>query len=180
MNNLFIVLEGLSGSGKTTIGRIVAEKIKAEFYQTPPSLFSSIRDAIDKKADRLSRFLFYLAGVMQASSEISAILERKPVVCDRYFLTTLCFHRAIGLLVDIPDYVFNLLSKPDFTFLITCKGEVRKRRLLQRGLDYNDSEETRIRVDHIFLAEYRKHKLIEIDNSEDDPEIAVNNIIDFF
>lgn len=179
-NNVFMVLEGLSGSGKTTIGKIVAKRIKGEFYRTPPSLFTgSVRDSIDKCANGSARFLFYLAGVVQASDEISRILVDRSVVCDRYLLTTFCYHRALDVQIDIPDSVFHPLLQPNFTFLIVCKKATRLKRLHDRGLSFNDKQERQVKIEQKFLMQYRKYNLIEIDNSSDNPEIAAKRIIAF-
>lgn len=176
---IFIVLEGLSGSGKTTVGQLVAERMGAEFYRTPASLFNSFRDEVDKNADAAARLFFYLAGVIQASVEISRILKTKSVVCDRYLLTTLCYHRALGITINVPDYVFEQLLKPDYTFLIACEEVKRIHRLRKRGLSYNDAQEQNLQIEQRFLFEYRKYCLDEIDNSNDNPIVAVNTILHF-
>jgi dTMP kinase len=177
---IFIVLEGLSGVGKTTIGKILAEKIEAEFYKTPALMFASCREIIDEKAETTARFFFYLAGVIHSSVEISHILKTRSVVCDRYILTTLCYHRALGIAIDIPDDLFfRFLLKPNYTFLITCEENKRIERLFRRGLSLNDKKERELQIEKKFLDEYRKYNLIEIDNSDDNPILAVEKILQY-
>jgi len=174
--NLFIVFEGLSGTGKTTIAKKIAKKLEAVYYKTPPPPFLFLRDEVDKSCDYQSRFFFYLSGIIYASKQIKIILEDRSVICDRYILTTICFHKALGINFS---YILNGLSiiKPDFTFLITCDEKERRRRLRRRGLTYNDQMEIKLRTDKRFLSEYRKYSLLEIDNSSFSTRKAIEQIL---
>ena len=58
--NKFIVIEGIDGSGKTTVSKLLSEKLNALMYKTPSWPFSDWRDVIDKTVDIKSRFYFYL------------------------------------------------------------------------------------------------------------------------
>lgn len=117
---MFIALEGLSGVGKTIVGKMLAKRLGAYFYQTPADSFKAVRKQVDKDITNSSRFLFYLAGVVESANEIEEILMKKSVVCDRYILSTICYHRAAGLNFNLPNkLIFSQLPiTPDYTFLL--------------------------------------------------------------
>ena len=163
--NLFIVLEGLSGSGKSTLAKTLAEELDGVYYKTPSGIFLAAAGDIDMRADQMARFLFYLAGVVQSSVEIGDLLMQKSVVCDRYFLSTICYHRAMGLDVSIPKFIS--LVQPDLTLFIDCDVSIRLQRLHDRGMTHNDLQEQSSGLDARIFLEYRKFSLPVIDNAGD-------------
>jgi thymidylate kinase len=130
--NKFIVVEGIDGSGKTTVCKILSQKIGAKFYKTPSFPFSDIRTLIDKKVNLKSRFFFYLSSVFHASYEINEILKEKTVVCDRYILSTLCYHRAAEPYFKTFDENKMDILQPDLTFYLEADYNIRVRRIAQR------------------------------------------------
>lgn len=174
--NKFIVLEGISGSGKTELGTRLAQRISARYYTTPPALFQPLRKSIDDVACMEARFLFYLASVIQASHEISRILENQSVVCDKYIMSTICYHTVFGLNVAIPTSISYL--QPDMTFLITCNEEIRIKRLrVNRGMRTGSEHDLRQPLERQCLIEFRKHTMCEIDNTADNPHLAVEKML---
>jgi len=174
----FIALEGLSGAGKSTIGEILAEKISGIFYKTPAQIFRDVRSEIDKCAEPTARFLFYLGGIFQSSFEISKLLDSCDVVCDRYLLTTLLWHKLIGVDIDkLIPLCDSCLVMPDYTFLILCENDIRLARLYGRGLSPNDRKERENNLEGKLLVEYKGYHLLEIDNSQEGAEIAVEAIL---
>ena len=165
MQNFFLVVEGLSGSGKTTIGKELAKQTRSIFYKTPPLQFELLRHWIDQKVDPTVRYLFYLTSVLQASCDIREILQKHSVVCDRYLLTTECYHKIIGV------QTFGGYKKwqdqiviPDITILVTCSEYERQQRLSTRGLSFNDSQEEKLQIATKLYKEYRHHPVVEINN----------------
>lgn len=171
----FIVLEGISGSGKTEIGTRLSEQIDAQYYTTPPALFREIRDRADRTLSLQSRFLFYLSSVVQASREIDGILERRSVVCDKYIWSTICYHVVYGLNVVVPPRF--TYRQPDYAFLLICEDGTRLRRIRNRG-DVEDAEDNlRQEMERKCLVEFRKHLKWEVDNTAEGPQRTVEEIL---
>lgn len=174
--NIFIALEGLSGTGKTEVGRRVAMALDGIYYKTPPAPFDRIRDEVDRICGLAERYFFYLAGVVFASSDIRRLIESKPVVCDRYILTTQNYHLVAGVTALVPLSSLNILL-PDLTVLITCEQQERQRRLALRGLSYNDLQERQLGIDDSLLEAYRTSRIFEIDSTHAGPDEIASCIL---
>lgn len=149
-----VVLEGLSGVGKTTVAHAVAAEIGGVVCTTPGAPWRDIRDAVDREVDAQSRYLFYLAAVTHASRDIARLLETSPVVCDRFIASTHCWHEVIG--ADVyASYASLRLLEPDISVLVTCDEAERLDRLTRRGRSYNDEAEEELGLDRLLLAAYR-------------------------
>lgn len=152
----FIVLEGASGTGKTTVAGLVARALGGVAYATPPAPFIEIRDRIDAAcndhAGAAARCLFYLAGVLYAAGEIADLLRTRAVVCDRYIATTVAYHRLLGYSPSLAELAPHL-RLPDLTVVLTCDDATRRRRIDGRGWSANDQVEERLRLAPAFEAE---------------------------
>ena len=172
--NLFVVLEGVSGTGKTTIAKLLTERINGVFYSTPSGDFQKIREKIHAMENIQFLFYFYLSSVIFASEEIKKIIKNKPVICDRYIHTTLCYYQALGLNTSINQVKLEILA-PDFIFLLTCNKNIQDERLNTRGRSNHDVIEDRY-IQKI-LNEYRKYHLTKIDTTNLSPNQIVDDIL---
>lgn len=128
---MFIVLEGIDGSGKTSLSQILAEKIDGVAYATPPEKYRELRKKIDTQSSIQKHYEFYRDAVIEASTEIASLLVKgKSVICDRYWLTTLVYHRAGMMTLDGSD--FSHLTKPDLTVLLLVSAEEQLRRSVNK------------------------------------------------
>ena len=67
-----LVLEGLDGSGKTTLARALADHLGAVPCTTPDPRLRAVRQVVDEAlaADPLAGPLFYASTVLAASAQI--------------------------------------------------------------------------------------------------------------
>lgn len=174
--NKFIVFEGIMGSGKTTLAKMLAEKLGGVYYNTPIS-FREMRHMVDKTLSLEARYYFYLSLNLQVSTEVAELLEEKPVVCDKYIWTTFCYHKSLGL--DLSSFPKLDILMPDFCFLIFCKDQIRLERVSKRD-PINDYSKDFVRQEseRRCLEEF-KRVLPDaiIDNSLDDPDKAFSQIL---
>jgi thymidylate kinase len=172
--SLFVAIEGLSGSGKTTIAKLLAAKLDAHYYKTPPAMFLPIRSHVEQSATELARHLYYYAGIAQASAEIGRLLKERAVVCDKYVATMLAYSRAAGIPVDAPS---NLILQPDYAFLIDVPDDLRLQRLRLRGSipewhqAFLEAENARLVTDM-----YRSLRVRTVDNTAD-VTVAISTIV---
>lgn len=132
---VFIVFEGLDGSGKTTAARRTAEVLGAVFLTTPSAEVRPYRDRIvgSFAGCQEAAQLFYLATVFSASDEIDRLLASgKSVVLDRYFLSTQAYAEYRGSKLRL-DALGDQLRQPDLTVFLHAPLEVRRARILDRG-----------------------------------------------
>ncbi len=130
--NKLIVVDGIDGVGKTTVAKLLAEKMGGEYYKTPPEEYSQIREIFDS-GEATAKYLFYLATLIHSSSLIWEKLEKKSVIIDRFIPSTICYHEVQGVNTDIVEWRNLPVLKPDFYFCLeVTKREEWQRRIAQR------------------------------------------------
>jgi thymidylate kinase len=108
-------------------------------YATPPEKYRDMRKKIDTTASIEKHYEFYRDAVIEASIEIADILHSgKTVVCDRYWLSTIVYHRAGGLNLD--ESVFSKLIQPELTVLLQVSPEIQVQRSTKRGVNACDGQ----------------------------------------
>lgn len=136
---MFVVLEGIDGVGKSTVTKLVAEKLDFIPYATPPKGYMERRREVDLNGSPEQKFNFFREGVQVAAGEIQDYLTQgHSVICDRYWMTTYVYHRVIG--VTVTEGMFSGLLQPDLTILLTASPEHQLQRLIERGMSINDTQ----------------------------------------
>jgi predicted kinase len=174
--SLFESLEGLRGTGKSTVAPLLAAARGAVLVPTVPALFQPLRREIDARDNVEARMAFYLSALFTATDDIRRHLSAgTPAVVDSYFARCLANHRAYGSRLDVslpPD-----LPEP-VTYSLTCVQEERRRRLSARHKPVSRwdglAEEVAEQITHAH-APFPTHR---VDTTDRTSEQVVHAILD--
>lgn len=141
MSARLIVLEGLDGSGKSTVAAGLAQRLGAALMTTPGELLRGVRARVLQGLQTpVARQVFYLATVEEASEEARNHLSRgRSVVLDRYLLSTMVYAVQRGPSLRWPELEQRLLPA-DLTVFLDLPLPVRRQRLARRGAGEDDRE----------------------------------------
>ncbi|WHQ37143.1 dTMP kinase [Spiroplasma sp. SV19] len=154
---LFITLEGIDGSGKTTISKLLKEKLRSKGYQVVLTrepggneIAEQIRNVILSKhnlgMDPWTEALLYIAARKQHVMEdiLPALKEGKIVICDRFMDSTSAYQGyARGLGIRTLDEVQSIVlgtTKPDLTLFFDIEPSIANERMKIR----NENEMNRL------------------------------------
>lgn len=126
-----IVLEGLDGSGKGTVCQLLATAKDAVIYKTPPEHMREEQDRVNATANDLDHYHYFIRVVQEASRELPVLASRGNVIVDRYWPTTVAYHRAMGVNAKIED--FGEIVLPDYIVYLTVSDEAQAERIAGRG-----------------------------------------------
>ncbi|MCX6651280.1 MAG: dTMP kinase [Methanomassiliicoccales archaeon] len=144
----FIVLEGIDGTGKSTLSKKLKTWLEADGRNvvltaepTTDWLGMAVRRANEENLDPRTESLLFTADRCQHTIKISEWLkEGKTVVCDRYYGSTVAYQGA-ALEAEMGDnalaWLLNLngpvVRHPDVTILLTVDPEKAMKRVGNRG-----------------------------------------------
>ena len=133
---MFIAVEGLDGTGKSTLARRLAAHLGAELLRTPDAVFSEIRPLLDRTLAFSPRaYTLMYASMVQFASDQARwhAAEGRHVVVDRYWSSTLAYD-AVFRHSDLPfDSLGDGLFRPDVTLFLEAPLSVRAARIAGRG-----------------------------------------------
>jgi dTMP kinase len=179
---VFIVIEGLDGSGKTTQARILANTLSKSYSvlcTAEPSdgkIGNFIRQSCLYNEKRLpteaEALLFAADRIEHMRNEIApALNEGKIVVCDRYVYSSLAYQGGAGLNLDWIKTINARTLEPDLALYIDVSPEHVLERL-QRKKSVMETLETQRKVQRIYLKYVEKGELIQVDGDKSKEQVA--------
>ena len=179
---VFIVIEGLDGSGKTTQAILLANKL-SENHQVlstaEPShgkIGAFIRQDCLYEQTRLpteaEALLFAADRIEHMQNELApALSEGKIVICDRYIYSSLAYQGGAGLSLDWIKTINARALEPDFALYIDVSPE-RVLERLRRKRSVMETLETQQKVRRIYLKYVDKGELMLIDGDKSKDAVA--------
>ncbi|ENN96775.1 thymidylate kinase [Methanocaldococcus villosus KIN24-T80] len=169
---MFIVFEGIDGSGKTTQAKLLAEKLKAFFTYEPTDgdVGKLIRAILREKRDVDNRTLalLFAADRIEHNKIIKKELKKRDVVCDRYFYSSLAYQSVSGVDEDFIKNINRYIIEPDITFLLIIDIE---KALERKNKDMFENKDFLEKVQNKYLELAKEYNFIVIDANRDVEEI---------
>ena len=143
----FVTFEGIDGSGKSTVSKIVFKKLKADGYDvvhtyepTNSWIGKIVQKNIENKSDPFETAFTFIADRIDNCKKIQKWLDTgKTVLCDRYSESTYAYQAAqMQGIIDNPLKWLKELSTdriitPDRTFLFVIEPKESLARIQHRA-----------------------------------------------
>lgn len=190
----FIVLEGIDGSGKTTVSRRVAEELRSKGMRvevtaepTHEGIGAFIRSGDAGKVSQRAESLLFTADRYEHTAEIVRMVsEGAVVICDRYYASTIAYQSA-KLDGDSADIAWlrglcePFISEPDAVILLDLDPDASMSRVEVRGEAGSKFEEIgflrQVRSAYLGLAEDYGYSVVDASRSADEVFDDVMTII---
>jgi len=143
----FVTFEGIDGSGKSTISKLVYEKLESKDYNvvltyepTDSWIGKQVQKCIETNADPFITALTFTADRLEHGKQIQKWLdENKIVLCDRYAESTYAYQGAQlqNIIKDpiiwLKDLVKNRIPIPDRTYIFVIEPKKSINRIQNRN-----------------------------------------------
>lgn len=200
MSGLFITMEGLDGSGKTTQINLIKEYLQNKgfeltFVREPGStkIGEDIRNIIlnkqNKEMHRITEAFLYAASRAQLVNEViePALKEGHIVLCDRFVDSSIVYQGIARGVGEKEVFAINKIATkgltPDITFFLNLAPDIaikrkKEQKILDRLENENDYFYKSVYYGYCKIAKYNK-KRIKIIDAYLDENIIHKTIVEY-
>ena len=177
MKGMFIVFEGIDGSGKSSVCKRLAKEFDNAVVTAEPtdSEIGMLIRTMD--VSRETEALLFVADRADHTQRIRKwVDEGRIVICDRYYASTLAYQSAPLNGPALPMEWLEALNEkvimePDMTFLFDVKPEVGLTRVSSRGQITKFEKQTyleNVRKNYLDIAKRKGFMIIDAERSAND------------
>ncbi|MGD2200358.1 MAG: dTMP kinase [Candidatus Bathyarchaeota archaeon] len=173
-SGVFIVFEGIDGSGKSTHIKLLSKELRGRGYNvmetSEPSrdrIGNFIRRYAERNDHRLTpeteTLLFAADRYEHVKRVIEPALKRDHIVIsDRYFYSSIAYQGAGGIDLDWIREMNRFAPRPDMTLLLDILPEYSLQRVNRKKTVFEDSDYLR-KVREIYLGMVETEELVRLD-----------------
>ncbi len=148
-DSLFIVIEGLDGSGKSSASAALKQRLEHQLggkikrtYEPNNSMCGGefIRDILEKRIKQFDPYVLSLAYAANRLDHNSRLIQpwlakgdKRVVICDRYYLSSLVYNSSATFSFDQVMLLNKEARKPDLIFFLNVSAEVCRERMNKRN-----------------------------------------------
>lgn len=190
MRGRFIVIEGIDGSGKTTLAHSLAEFVgnaETAFEPTSGPIGSMLRSGSLGNIPPEAEALLFAADRAIHTNYITKVLDSgRWVICDRYAGSTVAYQGAsLGERADrswLLEMQRRAVIRPDASFLLDLSPETALSRVDSRGEGLSRFEKIdflrKVREEYLDLADFFGYEIINAERSGEEVLADVLKIIE--
>jgi len=184
------VLEGIDGSGKTTIAQLLSRKLEEQGipniitaeprYQEYKEILAQL-DPSEKTTPYIEALLFAADRLKHAEKVIiPSIKEGRVVICDRYYFSSLAYQGAQGVPLAWIYELNKYVPRPDIAFYLDIEPEEGLRRVGKSRDKRTKFEKLELlkKAREIYRTLSSSGELILIDVMNKSPDQIVREILD--
>ncbi len=186
MKGKHISIEGFDGVGKSTICKIVSEKINYKFVEKPlhylfdendqMSNYLRIRDKVNSDPDRVFTAWFYGLGNIYLNTKF----QNENIITDRHIVSNYAWSGKEEN-NDIYNLIIKKIGAPTITIILYSRAEVIEKRLRNRDMFDSDIEKIslceKIYEKMISFCKNQNLEYIVLDSSDMTIDEVVSKII---
>lgn len=186
---MHISIEGMDGVGKTTICKLLAEKINYKFVEKPLHYIFDENESevfnyrkISKKINEIENKDFTAWYYGLNNIYLYEKFKNSNIITDRHIVSNYCWS-GTKQNEDIYDLIINKIGKPFVTVILYAKPEVILSRLKSRNINDPDTRKVSISEKNyhkmIKFCKLKKFNYILIDTSYKSADEVVTEIFDY-
>lgn len=181
-----VALEGIDGSGKTTVGKELEKYLTAKYPQlrvlfTSEPFTQEITNLIQSHGWKDGILLTLLFSADRAI-HVNWIKEKNPdlVIMDRYYLSTLAYQSSLGVDINWIRAVNRYFPKPDLTILLDVPAEIAIRRIkVSDVFNFDEKIRTLEKVRKTYLELAKEDNTIKIIDASKNFNSVFREVIEY-